>query len=251
MRVLQPAVADARGDELRQAGIAHGDEPPRRDAVGHVAKFFRPQLGEIAQHGLLQQLGVELRDAVDRVAADAREVRHAHVARPAFIDEREPREPRVVAGKSGAHFVEEAAVDFEDDLEMPRKQRAEEIDRPLLQRLGEQRVIRVGEGRARDRPRFVPAERVLVHEQAHQLRDGDRGMRVVELHGPFFMEVGGSAAEQRVDAQHVLQRAAREKELLLEPEHLAPVGLVVRVEHFGDRLRLDFVLDRAVVVARG
>ena len=59
--ILQPAVADARGDELREAGIAHGDEAPRRDAVGHVAEFLRPQLGEIAQHGLLQQLGVELR----------------------------------------------------------------------------------------------------------------------------------------------------------------------------------------------
>ena len=246
---MQPAVADARGDELREAGIAHGDEPARRDAVGHVAKFFRPQLGEIAQHGLLQQLGVELGDAVDRVAADAGEMRHAHVAWPAFVDEREPRESRVVAGKSGAHFVEEAAVDLEDDLEMPRKQRAEEIDRPLLQRLGEQRVIRVGEGRASHRPRFVPAERVFVHEQAHQLRDGDRGVRVVELHGPFFVEGRGRAAEQRLDAQHVLQRAAREKELLLEPEHLALVRFVVRVEHFGDRLRLDFVLDRAVVVA--
>ena len=47
--------------ELREAGIAHGDEAPRRDAVGHVAEFLRPQLGEIAQHGLLQQLGVKLR----------------------------------------------------------------------------------------------------------------------------------------------------------------------------------------------
>ena len=143
--------------ELREAGIAHGDEAPRRDAVGHVAKFFRPQLGEIAQHGLLQQLGVELRDAVDRVAADAREMRHAHVAWPVFIDEREPREARVVAGKSGAHFVEEATVDLEDDLEMPRQQRAEEIDRPLLQRLGQQRVIRVGERRARHLPTLRPS----------------------------------------------------------------------------------------------
>ena len=164
---------------------------------------------------------MELRDAVDRVAADAREMRHAHVARPAFINEREPREPRVVAGECGAHFVEEAAVNLEDDLEMPREQRAEEIDRPLLQRLGEQRVIRVGESRARHGPRFFPAERVLIHEQAHQLRDRDRGMRVVELHGPFFMERRGRAAEQRVDAQHVLKRATGEKELLLEPQFLA------------------------------
>ena len=174
-----------------------------------------------------------------------REIRHAHIARPAFVDEREAREPRVVAGKCGAHFVEEAAVDLEDDLEMPREQRAEEIDRPLLQRLGEQRVIRVGERRARHRPRFVPAERVLVHEQSHQLRDGDRRVRVVELHRPLFVEGRGRAAEQRVDAQHVLERAAREKELLLEPQLLAAMRRVIGVEHFRDRLRLSTLSSTA------
>ena len=152
-------------------------------------------------------------------------------------------------GKARAHFIEEAAVDLENDLQMPREQRAEEIDRPFLQRLGEQRVIRVGEGRARHLPRFVPAERVFIDEQPHQLGDRDRRMRVVELHGPFFVEVRGRAAEQRVDAQHVLQRAAREKELLLEPQLLAAMRLVVRVEHFGDGLRSHLVLDGAVVVA--
>ena len=117
-------------------------------------------------------------------------------------------EPRVVAGKSRAHFVEEAAVDLEDDLEMPREQRAEEIDGPLLERLGQERVIRVGERRARDCPRFIPVERVLIHEEAHQFRYGHRRVRVVELYGPLFVERRGLPAEQRMDAQHVLQRAA-------------------------------------------
>ena len=46
------------------------------------------------QHCLLKQLGVQLRDAVDGVAADAREMRHAHVARSALINERKPRNAR-------------------------------------------------------------------------------------------------------------------------------------------------------------
>ena len=156
---------------------------------------------------------------------------------------------RIVAGKCGAHFVEETPVDLEDDLEMPRQQRAEKIDGPFLQRLGQQGMVRVGERRARDLPRFVPAESMLIHEQPHQLGHRNRWMRVVKLHGPLFVESRGRAAEQRVDAQHVLQRATREKELLLEPEHLAPVRFVVRVEHFRDGLGLHLVLDRAVVVA--
>jgi len=63
-----------------------------------------------------------LRDAIDGVAADAREVCHAHVAQPAFIDEREARDARIVARKRSAHFIEETAIDLKDDFEMPRKQ---------------------------------------------------------------------------------------------------------------------------------
>ena len=164
-------------------------------------------------------------------------MRHAHVARAAFIDEREPREARLVAGKAARTSSRKRRLISKTISRCRGSSEPKRSTRPLLQRLGQQRVIRVGEGRARHRPRFVPAERVLIDEQPHQLRDGDRRMRVVELHGPFFVEGRGRAAEQRVDAQHVLQRAAREKELLLEPQLLAAMRLVVRVEHFGDRLR--------------
>jgi hypothetical protein len=43
-----------------------------------------------------------------------------------------PRGARIVAGKGCAHFVEKASVDFKDDFEVSREERAEEIDRPLL-----------------------------------------------------------------------------------------------------------------------
>ena len=62
----------------------------------------------------------------------------------------------VVAWKGGAYFIEETAIDLENDFEMPGEQRAEKIDRPLLQRLREQSVIRIGEGRARNRPCLIP-----------------------------------------------------------------------------------------------
>ena len=122
---------------MRQAGVAESDEAPWSDAVGHIAKLIRPQLREIAQHGLLQKPRVQFGDAVDLVAADAREVCHADVARSAFIDDGEPRESFLISRECGAHVLEEASINLEDDLEMPRKQRAEEIDRPFFQRLGE------------------------------------------------------------------------------------------------------------------
>ena len=58
VEVAQPAVADALSDKLREAGIADSDEATRRNPIGDVAEFLRPQLGEIAKHRLLEQLGV-------------------------------------------------------------------------------------------------------------------------------------------------------------------------------------------------
>ena len=47
----------------------------------------------------------------------------------------------------------------------------------------------------------------------------------------------------------VLQRARHEEVLLQQAQPLADLGLVVRVQHLGDGLRGDLVLDRLVVVA--
>jgi len=158
-----------------------------------------------------------------------------HVAQPAFIDEREACDACMVARKRSAHFIEETAIDLKDDFEM-RKQCAKKVDRPFLECLREQRMIRVAKGCTRNGPRLLPVESVFVDEQPHQFGDGNRGVRVVELHGPLFVKIPRRAAEQGVDAQHVLQRTAAEEELLLKPEFLAAMCLVVRVQHLGDRL---------------
>ena len=87
-----------------------------------------------------------------------------------------------------------------------------------------------------------------VDEQPHELRHGDRGMRVVELHRELLME----PLERNPYAQypeHVLQRARDEEILLLEPQLLAARLVVVRVEDFAQVLRDDLLIDGAVVVA--
>ena len=48
---------------------------------------------KVAQHRSLKKLGMESRNSIDRVAADAREMRHAYVLVSRFIDQREaPKE---------------------------------------------------------------------------------------------------------------------------------------------------------------
>jgi hypothetical protein len=43
------------------------------------------------------------------------------------------------------------------------------------------------------------------------------------------MKVYGHPAEERVDAEHILERTAREKELLLKPQFLADGDFIVRI----------------------
>ena len=103
--------------QCARRGFDEHHPAPRRHAVGLVGELLRPQLGEVVEHVALEQLGVQRRDAVDGVAADAGQVRHAHVALAGFIDERQARDALLVAEEGHAHFVEEARVDLVDDLE--------------------------------------------------------------------------------------------------------------------------------------
>ena len=117
-----------------------------------------------------QQVRMDLRDAVGAVRADDREVRHADVLVAALVDQAHARDPRIVAGEARAHLVEEPPVDLEDDLEVARQQQRGTFQRPLLQRLGEQRVIRIRERLLRHVPCVVPTEMLHVEQDAHELR---------------------------------------------------------------------------------
>ena len=128
---------------------------------------------------------------------------------------------RLVAGMLRPHVVQEPAVDLVDDLQVPREQRLEQLDRPLLQGLGQQRVVGVRQGADGQVPRLVPAELGLVEQDAHQLGDGHRRVGVVELDRDLVRQrrpVVPAAAEPGDD---VGQRAADEEVLLEEPQRPA------------------------------
>ena len=121
--------------------------------------------------------------AVGAVRADDGEVRHADLPLAGLFHQAHALHPSAVAGEPGPDLVEQAPVDLEDDLEMAREQQLEPRQWPLLQRLGQERVIRVGERPSGEIPGLVPAEVRLVEQNSHQLGDGQRRVRVVELDG--------------------------------------------------------------------
>ena len=204
---------------------------------------------EIVEHGLLHQVGMHRRDAVDAVRADEGELPHPHPAAGLLVDQRHRGAEIDVARAARVGQRQMRGVDAVDDFEMPRQQPLEQFDRPGLQRLRQQRVIGVGQRRHRDLPRFVPAEIVQVDQDAHQLGDGEARMGVVELHRDLGGEVAQLPVGSEVPLDQVLQRG-RDEEIFLPQPQLAPRrALVVRIEEFADRFRARLLGDGAEIIA--
>ena len=119
---------------------------------------------------------------------------------------------------------------------MPGQHVLKKRQRPLFQSFGEKGVVGVSAGAPCDVPGLLPLHEVLVHEQPHELRHGNGGMGVVELHRPRAGEGIQQISGKKMDADHVFQRTGDEEVLLGESEFLSLIGLVVGVEDLGDRL---------------
>src|SRR5207245_550761 len=96
------------------------------------------------------------------------------------------RDAALFAGEAVSHRIEQPAVDLEDDLEVAWQQDLEPLERPLLERLGQQRVVRVRQRPVRQVPGLVPSQVRLVEQDPHQLGDGEGRVRVVELDGDLL-----------------------------------------------------------------
>ena len=80
--VLEPAIANGLGHELGIGGVGLGKEATVRDAVGLVVELLGRQGIEVLEHDVLDDVRVDLGNAVDAVAADHRQVGHANLAVP-------------------------------------------------------------------------------------------------------------------------------------------------------------------------
>lgn len=61
-----PVFADFVGDKSRQIRIGMQKPASRRDAVGNIGEFFRPEFIKFRYQRGLNQLGVDFGNAVDR-----------------------------------------------------------------------------------------------------------------------------------------------------------------------------------------
>ena len=123
--VTQPG-PDVLADERRQTRDSP-DCSQRRGVMPLVMLTILSgrELVEVREDRPLHELGVDRRHAVDAVAADDREMRHAQPAVPVgLVDDRHAPQPVDVARIGVAHLLEEPVVDLVDDLQVARQQPA-------------------------------------------------------------------------------------------------------------------------------
>ena len=238
------------GDLVQQGGqtrVALAQPAARGHAIGLVVEALGPDRVPLLEGVTLDDLGVQRGHAVDGVggvAGDPGHVDHAAVDRGHVVD-------GALVHAALGQIQAEATVDLVDDLQHAREQALEDGDLPGLQGLGQHGVVGVGEGLGDLGPGVVPAQAVLVHEDAHELGDGEHRVGVIELDGV----VVGESAQVLTVVGHVvlddlLQGGGAEEVLLAHAQELALVGGVIGVEDAGD-VRGPLALDDRVGKALG
>ena len=66
-------------DQVCEGGVAEQEPPPGRDTVCLVLELLRPEVVEVLEESLLDQLAVHESHTVDGVAANDRKVSHVHL----------------------------------------------------------------------------------------------------------------------------------------------------------------------------
>ena len=224
IQILQEVTADAVLEELGQLGVAQAHPAAGGNAVGLVLEPFGEHLIPVVEQIVLQNLAVDLGNAIDVAAHINGQVRHMGGV---VLDDKE-------AGMLPLQLVVNAA----DDVHNLGNHGAQQVQGPLFQSLGHDGVVGVGEGALGDGEALLEIH-ALVHQQTDELGDGHGRMGIVQLNG---IVVGKPAQVVAVGVlegpQHILQRSGGQHVLLLDAQALAFPGGVVGVENTGDVLCL-------------
>ena len=168
-----PIGTDYIVEQAGKRGVGSLDPAAEGDAVGLIGELLGVDLVERMKLGVLQDFGVECSDAVDGEAKV--DVHVGHVDGVVFVDDGNARV--VVLGLCDLIELDDNVGDGRGDL-------LQAGERPLLERLGKNRVVSVGDHGAYDGHGLVKLDVVLGGEQANELGDDHGGVRVVNLdHG--------------------------------------------------------------------
>ena len=202
----------------RQRWVAGGQPAAEGDAVGLVVEALRIQRVERGQLAVLQDLGVQLRHAVDGVAEVDVQVGHVHPA--LAVDD--------VGEGIGAGGLRPGVQPPYDGHRL-RRDLLQRLGGPGLQRLGQYGVVGVAAGPGDDVHRLVLPHAPLL-QQPDQLRDHQAGMGVVDLYGGVVGQLPGAAAPGLALLQDQPGGVGAHEVLLVHPQQPSLGGAVVGIQ---------------------
>ena len=229
-----PIGADYIVEQAGERGVGAMDPTAEGDAVGLVGELLGIDLVERMELGILQDLGVECGDAVDGEAKV--NVHVGHVDGVVFVDDGDAWV--IVLGLRDLIELDDNVGDGRGDL-------LQAGERPLLERLGKNRVVGVGDHGAHDGNGLVKLDAVLGGEQADELGNDHGGVRVVNLdHGVVGQVVQIAAAlDGLVDEE--LGGVAHHEVFLVDAKQAALLVGIVGVEEQGEILAIS-VLSKSM-----
>ena len=144
-------------------------------------------------------------------------------------------------GETVPQIVAETAVDLFENPVDTRQSARDQVLRPRFESLGKNGMICVSARRRRDIPRNLPIKVIFVHEDAHQLGNCKRGMRIVDVDCRHLRQKRQRTVTAFVVGDDTLQRRRNEEILLFETERLPFVMVIGRIKNFGNKLRVRIV----------
>jgi len=241
------AVADGLVQQLAEAGVRSQQPAAVSDAVGHVLEGLGLEQVVIVEDAVLDDLAVQLGHAVDAVGGVGADVGHAHLI---VADQCHVVDLALIAGESLLQLSTGAAVHLHHDLVDAGQGHLEDVHVPLLQCLGHDGVVGVGEDLLADAECLVPVKAALVQQDAHHLGDGQCGVGVVQLDGDLVGQVLQRSVAGQVVLHDIADRSSGQEVLLAQAQDLALHVVIVGVQHLGDQLGVGVLAHGSVVVAQ-
>ncbi|SCH33629.1 Uncharacterised protein [uncultured Clostridium sp.] len=245
-QVGDPLVADVVGHPLSQQRIAVKQETTLGNTVGLVVELLRHHLVEILQLLLFQDLCMQSRYAVYRMACRDSQMSHLDLS---VVNDSHLADLFLIARIFCLDIQYKTTVDLLHDLVYTGKQTGEQLDRPFLQGLCHDGVVGVSAGLSRYIPCLVPLQAFLVDEDTHQLGYRYSRMGIVQLERRLLVELADVVMISLITGNGLLHAGGNKEILLLQTQLLACHMVVVGVQNLYQQLRQVFFLYGLLIIA--
>ena len=233
-RIVNPLVTNGLADQVRELGVAAHEPAAMGNAVGNGGEFFGHDLRIVVEGVFLQDLPVKLAYAVHGEGHGHTQVGHMHLV---VGDNRHGTNALPLTGEIIPQLRAQAAVQLHQDLIDPGQELLDHVLGPLFQAFRHDGVIGVCYGILYDLSGFIPAQALLIDQQAHQLGNGQARMGVIDMNNHLLRQQAEVRAVHPFEIlKDVLQGGTGEEVVLLQAQALALVVVVFGVEYLGNDL---------------